>query len=318
MPFSPVDQLLHLVTARGAVAWPDWKSACQSLDLGDLSPASAARVLDELGHVEISAERGSVQISAAPAVLARLPCAGAPAAVLCGGRSPESERRLAQAAGAAAFTAASHSPGRPETPAVMRLEAADEAGLAAAAEAAGVAFDPVPTAWRLAHAAGSVANYAGRLAWRHGPEPNLPAREFQPVGGRFGAVRPGAPGLRLIRYFPRTRAPYFELREGERAAVADRDWGVYACLAAQESESLVHDRATGALAVPAGKPLPRPIGRALGLCSGEAPEIIDAPPAWPACATQRYWVYRSVPAAIAELVLSKLSQEALPFQIRRR
>lgn len=324
MPSNPtaLEQLLHVVTARGVLPWKDWKDACWSLstrlDFNGLSPAGAARTLDELGHVEIAAQNGSATVMAAPAVLVRLPKAGAAIGVLAGGRSPQTAQRLAAAATAnsARFILRPHSATRRETTAVLCVEAEDAAALATVAATAEIRVSDTPTAWVLAHAAGSVAGYIASLSWRHGPESAFEGREFDTITGRYGAIRRGATGIRLIQYYPRVHPPFWELRDGDRAARTDRDWGIHVCLSRGEREHLVYDRDLNALAVPIEKPVPRPLGRALALCRGEAPEIISGIGAgWPVPAWARYHVYHDVPNNIADLVLNKLGQDALPLHI---
>jgi len=324
MPFSPtaLEQLLHVVTARGTLSWKDWKDACWSLstrlDFNGLSPGGAARSLDELGHVEIAVQNGSAAVMAAPAVLVRLPKAGAAIGVLAGGRSPQASQRLATAAAAhgARFSVQPHSSTRPETPAVLSVEAEDTAALAAVAAAAEIRLADKPVAWALAHAGGTVAAYLAALSWRHAPEPAFEGREFNIVTGRCGPIRRSTAGMRLIQYYPRVHAPFWELRDGDRAAPTDRDWGIHVCLSRDEREHLVYDHDLNALAVPLEKPLPRPLGRALVLCRGEAPEMISGTDAgWPAMASDRYHVYHDVPCNIADLVLNKLGQNALPLHI---
>jgi len=324
MPFNltALEQLLHVVTARGTLSWQEWKDACWSvsgsLDFNGLSPGAAARTLDELGHVEISSENGSVRLMAAPAVLVRLPKAGIAVGVLSGGRSPQASNRLAAAASehGARMISRPHSAGRPETPAVFCVDAEDTRVLAAVAATAQIHFGDPPAAWSLAHAAGAVAAYLAGLSWRHAPEPALQGREFNAGTGHYNPIRNGAAGLRLIQYYPRVHPPFWELRDGGRAARTDRDWGIHACLSRDEREHLVYDRELSALAVPLEKPLPRPLGRALVMCCGEAPELLATPGAgWPVTASGRYHVYRHLPRNIADLVLNKLGQEALPLHI---
>ena len=324
MPSSAtaLEQLLHVVTARGALTWQDWKDACWSLstrlDFNGLSPGGAARALDELGHIEIFSENSSTKVMAAPAALVRLPKAGVFIGVLAGGRSPQTAQKFAAAAAACGVRIAiqPHSNARPETPAVLCVEAEDAVALAAVAAKAQIRLADAPVSWVLAHAAGTVAAYLASLSWRHAPEPELQGREFNVSTGRLGLIRRGAGGMRLVQYYPRVHPPFWELRDGERAARTDRDWGIHVCLSRDEREHLIHDRDLNAIAVPVEKPLPRPIGRSLVLCSGEAPEIIDAADtAWPVMTSERYQVYRSVPCNIADLILSKLGQSALPLHI---
>lgn len=318
-----IEQLLHVITATERLEWSVWKNACASVSAGaslsGMSPADCARILEQLGHAEIGPAGATFVISAAPAVLARLPRAGLPVAVLCGGRSPQTESRLRAAAAVHGTVLAVEAAAAPRLPAprIFIITADDSDALARTASEAGVRYSPTPPAWALAATAGSLVEYVGALEWQYGPEPAIVAREFDPATGCFGAHAPGRQGMRLIRYFPRTFVPYCELRDGDRAARVDRDWGAWACLAHAGLTRAVYDRTQRAVAFPARLPLPRPLGRALGLCSGRPPVLLErGPDNLPAPNRVPLHVFTDVPSNLTSAVLDCLAQDPLPFQLR--
>jgi hypothetical protein len=278
----------------------------------------AARILDSLGHIEVSASTAGITLASAPAVLALLPRAGLPQAVLCGGRSPELERRLddASAYENARFRIALPGPERLEGPRSFIIEADNTDALAAVARRIGVPFSNIPPAWALANATGSVSDYRASLEWRNEAEPNIPAFEFDPVALRFRELKQTRTTLRLIQYFPRRLPPYYHLRHGEAFARTDRDWGIHATLSDNGRNTIVHDKQAHTLAVPSSAPLPKLYSRSLTLCSGVPPAWLPAAQVpWGIGEARGYLVYPQVPSNIAQLLLKKLGQDALPLHI---
>jgi hypothetical protein len=315
--------MLHVVTARGVLVWRAWREAYESVTQTihqptGLSPSQVARLLDNLAHVEVVTMNGSLKVAAAPAVLSLLPRAGLPTAVLCGGRSPQTERKLGDAArwNSARLITIPSFPARQMQPRSLFIEAGNVEQIAATAMAAGISFAGVPSAWSLAHSAGDVGGYLATLAWRHEPEPNLSGSEFEPDTMRFGVIQPKRIGCRLLWYFPRKLPPYFELREGEKAARLDRNWGIYALMRGHGRNCLIHDSECKMVAVPSAAPLPRLFGRALSLCSGLGPAWLSAHEAgWELTEPTGYHIYTSVPDTIANAIFSKLGQSPLPLHI---
>lgn len=313
-----MEQLLHVVTARGRLDWWDWKHACASVAAGGnlgMSPSDFLRAHEMLGHLEVGFQGDSVLVCAAPAVLARLPSAGRPAAVLCGGRSPQTEEKLRAAAAASGVTMTSELPASGRLPSVriLRFSADEPAALEAAATSAGIAYGGVPPAWQLANAAGSVQGYLDRLDWRHGAEPEITALEIQPQTGRFTQRCPAPGRMRLLRYKPRVFRAYHELRCDDRFAKVERDWAAWACARDARCRHIVHDSSARALAVPGFLGLPRPLGRCLALCSGQTPLVLPrAEEGWKTDSPSGgYLVFTNIPGNIAALVLAKLGQDVL-------
>lgn len=315
--------MLHILTVRGVLSWTTWREAYDSVagsaqETGFPPYNLAARQLDELGHIEIVSIGGEFKLAAAPAVLALLPRFGLPTAVLCGGRSPQTERKLREAAGAnsARLIVFESRQERQMPPRSFFVEAEDISHLAGTAAAAGVQFAEILPAWSLVNAASDVDAYKQSLTWRHEPEANLQVSEFGLASLRFGPPQAGAQGCRLLRYFPRRLPSYYELRDGEKASRIDRDWGMYAVLGAQGQNCLIHDSRSKIVAVPASVPLPKLFARALVLCSGLSPAWLPATDAkWPSLESNGFYVYTAVPDSIAETVFEKIGQSPLPLHI---
>jgi len=318
-----LELMLHVVTARGTLSWAAWQNSLSSLANGqglyqEFSPAEGLRILDCLAHIEVTTSSQGIILAAAPAFLAKLPRAGIPRAVLCGGRSPQSERSLADAATTAGcrFCAVASTPERRESPRPLLVEADAPGILSKVADAIGVAYSETPPAWAIANIAGSVQEYTNGLQRRSEPEPDIPARELDPATLRFADVLPTRVGSRLIQYFPRRLPSYHVLREGQNFTRIDRDWGIYAVLGEHGRNVIIHDLHAHTVAVPASAPLPRLLARTLALCSGLPPAWLPASaPPWHTSEHRGYWVYSQVPSSIASLVLEKLGQEPLPLQI---
>jgi hypothetical protein len=318
-----LELMLHVVTARGTLSWAAWQNSLSSLANGqglyqEFSPAEGLRILDCLAHIEVTTSSQGIILAAAPACLAKLPRAGIPRAVLCGGRSPQSERSLADAATTAGcrFCAVASTPERRESPRPLLVEADAPGILSKVADAIGVAYSETPPAWAVASVSGSVQEYTQSLEWRSEPEPPIPARELDPATLRFADALPTRSGPRLIQYFPRRLPSYHVLRDGQNFTRIGRDWGIYAVLAGHGRNIIIHDVHAHAIAVPASAPLPKLSARALALCSGLPPAWLpSAETGWHTSENRGYWVYSQVPSNIASLVLRALGQEPLPLQI---
>ncbi len=318
-----LELMLHVITARGTVSWKTWNEALASVANSralppELSPALAARILDSLGHIEVTTSSSGTNMAAAPAVLAMLPRAGLPRAVLCGGRSPELERRLDDAAAYenARVIVVPPGPERLENPRSFILEADTPESLSAVARRIGVPFPNVPPAWALANCIAPVSDYIASLQWRNEEEPTIPASEFDPEALRFREPNRTRATLRLLQYFPRKLPPYHELRQGAKFARADRDWGIHAVLIDNARNVIVHDKQAHALAVPSSTALPKLYARSLALCSGLPPAWLPATEvAWGLGEARGFLVYPHVPSHIAELVFIKLGQDPLPLHI---
>lgn len=319
----PLELALHVVTARRMVDWSVWRETYESVmsfrqSSSNLSPSQGLMLLDNLGHLETCVLSGSLKIAAAPAVLARLPRAGLPTAVLCGGRSPQTEIKIekSMSMGCSRLIISNDATEVQLSPRRFFVQGEEETDLIKTAGACGIHYAEVPPAWSLAHSTVDTEQYLASLTWRHEPEPELPAREFLTDEMTFSVKGLPSPEFRLLRYFPRRLPPYFEARNGEQAARIDRDWGIYAALHAHGRNCLIYDWRHKIIAVPASAPLPRLIGRSLSLCSGLPPSWLAAKEAgWKQPEPNGYHVYPSIPHAISELLFKKLGQSPLPLPL---
>lgn len=282
---SAGDSLLFVLSARRRMSRESFRSAYENLWPVGVEPVghslsfavtSAIAMLDSLGHCEHDRPSG---LSIAPPILALLPCPGAPRAVLCGARSPESLATLRAAARKSKARVTSTNQGSWESPAPTRIEVSAEntRALEQVAYAVGCDFaDPSP-ALSIASVAASLGDYLNSLEWTSKTELNWPRSDFIPAELRFVQRDCFDGHLRLSRY----RHPdgysvrHYLWRDG-LAAVVDPSWGRFAVLADSGLQPLHYDRRSGNLLVPVTTPLPRLLARSLTLSSGLAPrELAD-------------------------------------------
>src|SRR5262245_21284390 len=164
--------MLHVATARGVMSWRPWRDAYESLMQSAqsalrLSPVDGTRLLDSLGHVESCYLNGDFKVASTPGVLTRLPRTGLPVAVFCGRRSPQTERKLRDAATRerARFIVAPRDSARMNPPRAFFVEAENAKQMAAIAAAAGVQFAELPGSWCLVLAAADLDSYLSSLSW---------------------------------------------------------------------------------------------------------------------------------------------------------
>jgi hypothetical protein len=292
---SAGDLVLFAITATGPMSWRSYSRAYDALlsDLADLEADAAGHnpgrrkrralaLLDALGHCEMVYSSGSSVITAAPAVLARLPLTGFPKAVLAGARQPSTIPAVIDACTKSVNVSVSidDPSGRVRIPVPTRVELQAESDdeLGAVARRLGIAYLPTPPAWLISSASATLDDVLARLEWKADPELNWVRREFDPQAIRFTPSAPSCPAsLRLTRYQHRVKPDQlFLLWRGEESARIDARWGRYAVLAAANRRVLLYDEQRHRLAVPAGAPLPRLLGRALCLCSGWPPDFVPA------------------------------------------
>ena len=289
---SPGDQLLYAMSVWGGCSWAKYKRATAELlrphagTFGDGRPGwgyqqlRARRILSELGHAEFDFEgAGSAQVCAP--LLARLPVAGLPTAVACGGRSAELVPALRAAADrvpAGDVEVRSQSPGAGWSPSRIRVRAGSVESLAHVAEEVGIGLEPIPPAWQLSAMSVTVDEVRAALRWDRDVGLDWEAEHFDPMRRKFVPAQPQTP-VCLTRYLdPHTTGRVFFLRkDGQRARVGGH-WGRYVVMAECRIPPAYYDARVGVFIVAATTPLPCLIARALTLCSGEAARwSINAP-----------------------------------------
>lgn len=324
--FDIGDALLFALSAWRQCSWRSFRRAFDDLYIRSLATSgtieepgsivrrNAARALDALGHCEVIFGTGSNSLFAAPSVLAQLPAAGLPRAVLCGSRSPDSLRALRDAAGRVGpslqVQAASQVSINRFAPARIEVQATSEAAMSRLAQDVGLAYEAVPPAWSLVSVSGSLDRFMESLAWSQRPALNWVSTDFDPDQVRFSGGSTSGVDLILRRYQDPVRGGwlFWLWLGGHCAEIDDPSWGRYAVLAALGRTVLRYDAASGELSVPAGVPLPRLLSRAMTLCSGYAAAMVAEPARVAGGVPRRYAVYRGVPPDVLRVCAEKLGQ----------
>jgi hypothetical protein len=309
MPETQGDLLLYALSAWRATTWQTFATAADEVaarstfrnDGRQLSATRSvsARMLGALGHVDIASDHGALRVWAAPPTLARLPNAGLPRAVLCGGRSPGTETQLRHAVRRLRLRlrdAESYAAFAPKT---FVVESDAEEDLAALAARLNVAYTSHPPAHALALQSGTLEAYLGSLSWTPSPELNWRRVDFDVSEVRFtSGAAPAPSSLRLSRYLDPIRGTSrYLLWNGSAYATVDRNWGRYAALSAAGRDVIQYNDDRWEVTVPLGAPLPRLLERSLVLCTGRPPTRRE---------TEAVDVYGRVPAEIFRTVRDKL------------
>ena len=340
------DRLLYVLSARGQMSWPAFKKIFDELHIQqNAAPGDSEResrfarwqtvtVLDALAHCDFSFGESGGRVYVAPPVLARLPRAGLPQAVLCGARSPTTHGQVEAACDANGASLEWEAPPASSqrevtlVPPRVAMQATTESELKAVARQLGVHYEEQPPSWKLLHRAGSLDEMLACCR-------PLPANDLQ--GWRrkeFNAstlrIREGlratpdfadeTANARLVCYtHPRTQASRNYLARNGEFLPVDIDWGRYGVLRNEGCDVLVYDERSFRLAVPADAPLPRLLARSLALCSGHAPRFLPSQAAlWNSPELRGFNVYRWIPPQIAERVAAKLGQRLSMAEIKDR
>lgn len=303
------DALLFVLSARRTMSRTSFRNAYENIWPPGGEPAgrslsyavtSAIETLSDLGHCERAA--GGDLIIAPPA-LALLPWPGAPRAVLCGARSPESLATLRSHARQYRVRVTSTAQGSWESPAPARIEASAEhtGDLERLARSAGCAFPAPPPALSMASVAASVVDYLDGLEWTSDTELDWPRSDFIPEKLRFDSRGHFDGHLRLSQYrHPDGYSVRDYLWRDGLAAATDRSWGRFAVLADSGIQPLRYDRRSGTVLIPVTTPLPRLLARSLTLSSGLAPrEVTDR-------SGPSMRAYANVPAGLVSVVSKKI------------
>ena len=334
--------LLYVLSARQEISWRAFKAVFDALATanapaqeqvemgadeaweGRFARQQTATVLDALAHCDFDWQEGQGRVYVAPPVLARLPRAGLPQAVLCGARSPQTRAQLEKicAANSVAveWTAQTSDAalGLAFVPPRVAFQAAKMENLEAVARELNIVCYEQPPAWQLLYVTSSLSDTLAACRWAPASELNWRRRDFATRQLQFRESKARYGDAQLIRYtHPRrqTRQHYI-VRDGESALI-DLDWGRYAALSAVGSNVLAYDERSFDFAVPAGAPLPRLLARSLALCSGFAPRFLSRQNApWNSPEPRGFNIYRWIPPRIAEIVATKLGQALLKKEIR--
>ncbi len=320
------DALLFTLSAWRHCTWRQFRRAFDDLHARFLATGGAvatdddayvrsntARLLDSLGHCDsLFDPGGGGSVLVAPSVLARLPVAGLPRAVLCGSRSPETleafQRAKERAGGSVQVRDGSQGSLNAFAPTRIEVQAVSDAAMGKLSADVGVIYVSEPPAWSLAQFSGSLESFLGLLRWRTRPDLTWARADFDPAGLRFAGER-DSEALILSRYQDPVSGRWsFWLRRGDECAeIDDPSWGRYAVLAEHRRRVLQFDAATGELAVPASSPLPRLIARAATLASGYAPRTVVSVDGESGL-RRRLLVYGRVPVDVWERLAMRVGQ----------
>lgn len=317
------NNLLYALSARQELSWFTFKELIEgfypqiALEHPNLSGVEelrrqVVRTLDLLAHCEFSFSDEN-RVYTSPPVLALLPKAGLPRAILCGARGPTTFRDL-QRAGASANPKMSIecqplSRDNMCAPDRICVSAGSFESLRVLSTRMGFEFSDVPPAWTIVHFAGSLETYLSSRAWSEGLSLNWRRWDFDLSTLSFTSQHVDSPIL--CRYEDPVRlVPRYYLKHGNQWAQVDLDWGRYAALNLAHMNVLIYDEARELLAVPRGASLPRLYARVLGLSSGRAPQIINGklPASFGMAELSSFYLYSEVPPAIATELAKKLGQ----------
>ncbi|OGW79334.1 MAG: hypothetical protein A2Z83_09300 [Omnitrophica bacterium GWA2_52_8] len=275
------------------------------------------RALDALGYCEFDFDDRMVYMC--PPAFVLLPTHGLPKAVLTGARSPRLMALLKEAVkkriGKARMVLDTSRRNVATIPASVHVETADQQTLAEIANDLHIQCEiDQPAAWLLALCSAPVSEIERGLTFEQKGEPDWQRRVFDVSHLGFSKKADiSNSGLSLAEYkHPVTQQRMHWLWKEGKVAGVQRDWGRYVILSHMQSQILLYDENTYALAAPLTLPLPCLMARALALCSGFPPVIEQTKIAAGAVpAGHKMQIYLNVTPDIATLVAEKLGQKLI-------
>lgn len=323
------NNLLYALSSRQELNWATFKELVEGfyprmahehsgLQSVDELRRHVVRTLDLLGHCEFSFECDERRVYISPPVLALLPNVGQPKAILCGARSPRTLSTLEEAGASGSFSRKvsfrRQSLGGNTVCAPDRLSviASDSKTLMTLADKLGYRFSETPPAWPIVYFAGSLESFLSSCVWSN--ELSLNWRRWDFDLGRLVFSSQHVDSPLLSRYEDPVRfTQRYYLQYGNHSAQVDLDWGRYAALHLAQVNVLAYDEVQELFVVPCGASLPRLFARALGLCSGYAPLVVNYTlPAIPGTEGQpSCYVFKEVPPVIAFTLAKKLGQSLI-------
>jgi len=333
--------LLYVLSSRSNLSWSNFKSVFESLHAPSQFKSSegengwgssfalrrTSAALDSLGHACFSFEENRDRVYVAPSVLALLPRAGLPEAVLCGARSPLTHDQLKgacdQLGARLLWQDQTQRAGNAFVPARVSISASSLEILKQVAQQVGIRFASSPPAWDLCQVSPSLSATLGAaqlkastiLDWRMKTY-NIAALRWEDTNN--AQMQRG--DLLVYSHARRQlRRHYWNGGEDPSRPLLpiDPDWGRYAALKFHQKHVLVYDERSLNMAVPSGAPLPRLLGRAIALCSGYAPVSLPCQRVtWEHPESREFAVYECVPPQIAQAIGERLGQRLVQKEIR--
>ena len=321
--YEDSDRLLFVLSGRGTMRWQSFKSSFDSLlrlTGGEQAAQqnfvprwallNCVRTLEGMGHCDFDFDQ-SQSVFVAPPLLARLPRAGQAVAVVTGARTPSLVERLRAAAKIIRVHVRVVPPPKDAVgiPSSIYVESPSEARIRKLSAGLGIRFPSEPPAWRFAQFAGSVNEYLESLDWLPTPAPDWSRFGYDPTALGFMGLHENDSCLRLSRHEVHGRWTYALWRNGKRAT-ANLDWARHAVASELSQRLIAYDPGAQVFGVPFAAPVPKPVSRALGLCSGHSPTRSRSPRLAVDIIEKRrvFDLYEGVPRTIAELVAAKLGQ----------
>ena len=273
-------------------------------------------MLDSLGYCEFDFDSRMVYTVPLPSSFAN---DGLPKAVLAGARIPSliakikiAVRSRRERAGFTAITPGSHNI---NIPASIVIEAVDTLTIQEIANEAGIkCLLERPAAWDLVNFSSSIDEVQKSLQWEKRQEQNWKCDVFITDKLSFWSKAEESTGYKLVAYQnPVDQQWQHWLRDGERAAAVERDWGRYITLSSAGLSVLLYDENHYKLAVPVTVPLPCILARALAMCTGVSPIFATTEKKAGSIPSRHpVQIYSGVPPIIAKLIAEKAGQKITP------
>jgi hypothetical protein len=321
------EELVYAMSTRGVILIDEFNSLFRMIYSPGISDKQESididirrqviRLLDSLGFCEFDFETRRVYMCEPSLVL--LPAFGLPKAILAGARTPLLVKKLKDSVKQRKDKMALHC--MPQStvnfsmPSLICIEALDVGLIREVASECGVSADlDKPAAWALANLSVSLEALKQSINFVPFAGLNWKRRTFDVDKLTFSSKGPaGQHSTLLIEYQnPLDRQNRHILRESDRAAEVNRDWGRYMVLSQEDKQVVLYNGKMQKLIVPVTVPLPCLLARAVTLCTGVPPKITtvsakigDIPPNHPV------YVYSGVPQIIAKLITDKLGQQII-------
>ena len=301
----------RLVTFRKALdAWLEPKTTCNSRPPNTTSRNLATRIFENLGHCGIDYEQSLIEI--APPVLARLPIRGLPQAIMCGFRTRDYIDRLKKTVYDQGKKCLMRTDNQRNSLAPQRItiEAESWGDLDVLAQTLGILAPIEPPALSLIDFSPSINQIEDVLDWKPLGDINWPRRDFNPDLLHFTSENQNDV-FRLSRFLDPVRMSNTHyLRRGSDTARCDRSWGRYIILSYLHRDIIGYNPHLHYLTVPVGIPLPTALGRAVTLCTGFAPRLINSQDMEESSMMRLGLdVYLGISHSIAERVAGKVGQK---------
>ena len=321
--FDNGDVLLYALSSWRSISWYQFKRWCDEIQRTKMNSIEikgqsvsgtyyrweVVRVFSTLGHIELEMKPSKISVHIAPPVIASLPMIDSHRAVLCGARSPALIEEIQSESRKVGIEVLIHSQSdvNPFAPCVVDMRAENRHQFEQLSKKTRIPYPNASSARSLVHAAVPLNELRQRLDWSNKRDLNWPRMDFDTESLRFRPFDETSQPQPLLSTFrnPISSIPYHRIRNNRVSAEVNLDWGRFLVLAAHRKRVLTYSREKRTVEVPIGVPLPTLLSRALGLCSGRSPDVIEGENL---ASTRRHLVYKNVPPSVFDRVAEKLNQ----------